>query len=364
MAANPEHPSRTGKHHADPSRTGSRRRRAHRRRQRPTVTTAHTSLDSVASAFWLLTHGPDPLSVDGAEVGHGLPRRRIPLPQLRAMLLHPSTSRECRDAAWRLIVLNARAGTPAWVVGAAGVALPALSKIARDLTDGYRGDPADVHSAALAGFVTALHRIDVDRPGVITRLRWAAYRAAIVARYTRDGIQPAPSSPPESSPPPYPWGHPDLVLLDAVAKGVLSPLQAELIGRSRLEDLSLKDAAAELGVGYEAACKARQRGEARLVAAINSGHVEKRLSAPPVKSGLSSAGGRHLKPGGVRGSSTESDGTSDSDRALPEGGAFCSPARHPTAPAGPSASSGRPRRRSGRPRGRRGHSDGSGGATS
>jgi hypothetical protein len=70
------------------------------------------------------------------------------------------------------------------------------------------------------------------------------------------------------------------VRLDAVAKGVLSPLQAELIGRSRLEDLTLKDAAAELGVGYEAACKARRRGEARLVAAIASGEVQRRLSAP------------------------------------------------------------------------------------
>lgn len=225
------------------------------------------------------------------------------------------------------------------MVGAAGVALPALRKMATDLAEGYRGDVADLASAVLTGFLEALQRIDVDRPGVITRLRWAAYRAGIKARYTRDGIPSMPLPPLESQPPPPPWGHPDLILLDAVAKGVLSPLQAELIGRSRLEDLTLKQAAAELGVGYEAACKARQRGEARLTAAIASGDVEHRLSAPGVKSGLPKAREQNPEPG-VRGRSTTSDGTSEPDGSAQEPdeeGVFCSPARHPDS-AQPSAS--------------------------
>jgi hypothetical protein len=53
----------------------------------------------------------------------------------------------------------------AWVVGAAGVALPALRKMTADLAEGYRGDVADLASAVLTGFLEALQRIDVDRPG-------------------------------------------------------------------------------------------------------------------------------------------------------------------------------------------------------
>ena len=331
------------------SRTGTpQTRNVHRgRRRRQARRGAPTSLETVTAAFRALTTGPDPLSVDGTLVGHGLARRPIPLDELRAILCHPSTRRACRDAAWRHLVANARNQGPAWMVGAAGVALPALRRMATDLAEGYRGDVADVHSAVLTGFIEGLRRIDVDRPGVITRLRWMAYRAGIKARYTREGIATMPLPPLESQPPPAPWGHPDLILFDAVAKGVLSPLQAELIGRSRLEDLTLKQAAAELGVGYEAACKARQRGEARLTAAIASGDVEHRLSAPVLKSGLPTAGEQNPEPG-VRGRSTTSDGTSEPDGSTTdpdEEGVFCGPARRPphptTSPADPPGTRGR-----------------------
>ncbi|TDD65501.1 sigma-70 family RNA polymerase sigma factor [Actinomadura darangshiensis] len=302
----------------------------------------------------MLTTGPAPLSLDGSVVGYGLPRRAIPLNEVRAILLHPATGRPARDAAWRHVVEEAHTGTPAWVIGAVGLALPALWRMAGDLAEGYRGDVADLHAAILAGFVAALHRVDTGRPGIVTRLRWAAYRAGLLARYTRQGIPPMPLPTLESAPPPQPWGHPDLLLADAVAKGVLSPLAAELIGRSRLEDLTLKQAAAELGVGVQAAYKARQRGERRLVAAIAAGDVEHRLSNPVPKSGLvparetsarapappepesGPAGGPGREPAGVRGRSTESDGTSDSHHPRTEGGAFCDPARQPpTAPASP-----------------------------
>jgi hypothetical protein len=309
---------------------GSRRRR--RRRTRPQ---APTSLQTVEATFYLLTTGPTPLSLDGAVIGHGLPARAIPLQELRAILLHPASSRACRDAAWRHLIESARTRGSAWTIGAAGVALPALRKMATELTEDYRGDRADVDSAVLTGFIEGLRRIDPDRPGVITRLRWCAYRAGIAARYTRDGLIPMPMPPAESGPPPAPWGHPDLILLDAVAKGVLSPLQAELIGRSRLEDLSLKNAAAELGVGYEAACKARQRGEARLVAAMRNGDVEHRLSAPAAGPGLSKAGRTTSGPGRVRGRSTTSDGTPEVDGSAKdpdEKGVFCGPAHSPAPP--------------------------------
>ncbi len=64
--------------------------------------------DRVETSFRLLTTGPRPLALDGRQVGHGLPARPIPLDELRARLLHPSTSFAARDAA--MAVLLARAG--------------------------------------------------------------------------------------------------------------------------------------------------------------------------------------------------------------------------------------------------------------
>lgn len=299
---------------------------------------AATSLDTAAKAFELLVQGPAPLSLDGRAVGGGLPRRALRLDELRALLLRPTTGRTTRDAAWRHLLNEVRGGSAAWMIGAVGVALPALRAIAADLADGPGADVADVHAAVLTGFMTGLHRIDADRPGVITRLRWHAYRAGLLARYTRDGILPMPPQAPESAPPPYPWGHPDLILADAVIAGVLSPLAAELIGRSRLEDLPLKQAAAELGVSYEAARKARQRGERRLIAAITAGDVQNRVSPPARKTGLTptrtpnptTQPGKPTppQPAGVRGQSTRSGGTPDTHHSSrQEGGAFRGPAR-------------------------------------
>ena len=51
-------------------------------------------LDGFEYRFRLRGQGPQPLSVDGRRLGHGLPRRRIPLTELAAILMHPSCSPE------------------------------------------------------------------------------------------------------------------------------------------------------------------------------------------------------------------------------------------------------------------------------
>lgn len=59
-------------------------------------------------AFLSSAPGRRPLAVNGAATGLGLPPRRIPLPELRAVLLHPSTSHPARNAVLALIVRRAR----------------------------------------------------------------------------------------------------------------------------------------------------------------------------------------------------------------------------------------------------------------
>ncbi len=146
------------------------------------------------------------------------------------------------------------------------MSLPALTSIAATLSAKFAGDPSDIHAAVLAGFVAELGVIDLRRPRVMLRLRWAAYRAGHAA--VREALDaPVPSGHGLRSTMPQPaWGHPDFVLARAVAEQAITATEAELIGSTRLEGVPLATAAAQRNLSYQAAKKARQRAEHRLVA--------------------------------------------------------------------------------------------------
>jgi predicted DNA-binding protein (UPF0251 family) len=239
----------------------------------PTVPGAEMPLLVAEQVFVSLTSEPNPLAVDGRLLEHGLPARPIALDELRAMLLHPATGLPARDTAWRLLVGRARIPSPQgdkWVVGAVGVALPALRSSAARL---YRSTGhADVQAELLAGFVTALREIDLGPERVCARLCNAAFVAARASVRAEDAeragrvdtvIGPAR--------PPVPWGHPDLVLARAVSVGVITAHDAEVIGVTRLEGVTLAEYAARTGASYEAVKRCRARAEKRLVAAIRDG---------------------------------------------------------------------------------------------
>ena len=222
-------------------------------------------LDAARSAFeWLVT-GPHPVSVDG-RLFPGLPARRVPLNEVRDRLLRRRCPQTLRDAVWTHLVLLARTEGGTWTVGCVGVALPALTSVAATLSARFADDPRDIHAAVLTGFIAALGEIDLRKPRIMLRLRWAAYRAGHTA--VREALDtPAPAGHGfRSTPPPPPWGHPDFVLARAVAENAITPPEAELIGSTRLEGVALADAASARGLTYQAVKKARQRAEHRLVA--------------------------------------------------------------------------------------------------
>lgn len=128
------------------------------------------------------------------------------------------------------------------------------------------GGAFDVHAEVLSGFLAALTDIDLQRPRVLVRLRWAAYRAGSAA--LAEALDaPAPIAPDSfrSAPPKPPWGHPDLILARAVHQEVLTQTEADLIGSTRLDETPLTDWAAAHKMSAEAAYKARKRAEHRLV---------------------------------------------------------------------------------------------------
>lgn len=222
------------------------------------------ALDNARTAFdWLVT-GPAPLCIDG-RFFPGLPDRRIPLDELRELLLDPHLPMSAVDLVWMHLVSRSRDEGGAWTVACVGVALPALFAIAAELCARYADDYRDIHAAVLTGFLSELATVNLARPWVLWRLRCAALRAGhVVIREALD--RPLPSDEDfHSSEPTPPWGHPDFVLARAVAEGAITGDEAELIGATRLEDYTLEAAAADTGISVTALQRARAHAEARLL---------------------------------------------------------------------------------------------------
>ncbi|MFB9238339.1 hypothetical protein ACFFWC_22755 [Plantactinospora siamensis] len=230
-----------------------------------------TLLNDIEYRFRLLGQGPSPLSVDGRSLGHGLPRRVIALPELSAILMHPSCGYVARDAVWRLLVQRARTGDPAWRVGAVGVALPGLRFKAYLLAKLFTGD---VQAAIVEHFLRALGTVDPARPGMVGNLLSAAFSKA---RAELRDLEPASSGTPNHAPgavlPPAPYGHPDLILARAVTTGVITVQEAELIGATYLEEVSLTAYAERTGKPRWNLYKRRTAAVARLKAAIEAGDL-------------------------------------------------------------------------------------------
>ena len=230
------------------------------------------ALDIARDAFTLLVTGPKPLAVDGRDFA-GLPDRVIPLNELRDLLLDGCTW-STRDQVWVHLVEQARRAGSAWTVGCVGMALPALLAVANRLCDRLTEDREDVCAAVLVGFLERLSTVDLARPGVVVRLRWAALRAGSAAR--RDALPGMVRRSPgfNSEAPPLPWQHEDLVLLCAVADEILTAAETDLIGDTRLDRVQIDAWARARNLRRDAVYKARARAEQRLHAYLNDQRLD------------------------------------------------------------------------------------------
>jgi hypothetical protein len=217
-------------------------------------------------SFQLLVCEPAPLALDGGAVGGGLPARPIPLDQLRSLLLHPSVGFDTRDAALTWLIERAQTDGGAWLVGLAGVLLPGIGRRVYPLCRAFPRLAHDLEAEALAGLLQAVRGWRCGEDRVATRLVWAAARAAhrLAGRERAVGEREV-SVGLDLEPPARLVTHGELILGQAVAAGVLSQLDAELIAATRVEEVPLRQLAGRWGVGYEALRKRRQRAEAALV---------------------------------------------------------------------------------------------------
>lgn len=249
------------------------------------VSGAGNVLDEARREFQRLASAAAPLTLDGDRI-EGLPHRVLPVAEVRDLLLARSCPQAARDTVWRELVARSRREGGQWTLAAVGIALPALTSVVAALTRRFAGDPSDIASATLTGFLTALAEIDQTRPRVMLRLRWAAYRAGHAAlvealhapRPCREQFDGAVSAPPA--------GHPDLVLARAVADGVINRREADLIGATRLENESVAHWADRQGMTVWAVYKLRSRAEARLATYLDDERTSTRGSNRSATAGV------------------------------------------------------------------------------
>jgi hypothetical protein len=149
------------------------------------------------------------------------------------------------------------------------VALPGLRYKAYLLSRHSRGD---AQAALVAEFVKALSTVNVERPSVISGLLSAAFSAARTALRTQEPAQAGKVALALGPvPPPSPAGHPDFVLARAVRLGVLSRREADIIGATRLEHLTVAQYALREGMSRWQVYRLRRPAEQRLVEAIAAG---------------------------------------------------------------------------------------------
>ncbi|MFI2663445.1 hypothetical protein [Micromonospora carbonacea] len=237
-----------------------------------------SALDAATTAFAALTVEPDPplvLDCAALRADTGLPRRVMALPALRDWLLRHPRAYTARDVVWRELIRRARLDGPHWVVGAVGMALPALRQYAARLCEGYDGDSADVDAEILTGFLTALRdRVDLAKDAPYASLCRAAWRAGHELRLRQRAYWPVEdienvAAGPRT--PKAPYGHPDLLVRRAVTLGVLDPEDEQAYIDVRLGRRAIEPIAAAIGISVDALRMRLSRIDGRIADALADG---------------------------------------------------------------------------------------------
>jgi hypothetical protein len=231
----------------------------------PRRTPTQSSLADIEAAFRQASRGPDAISVDGSQLAHDLPARRIPLDELRGLLLHGDVSFETKDRVLAGVAARAQAGDDVWVVAFAGLLMPGLKRVARRLRRCGGVDAQEVGSEVVIGLLEALAHLDPCRDRIAASVCWEVYRRAYRATLQRKNDLPLSENLGGST---LAGLHPEEVIARAVRAGVVTPDDAELVAATRIEQRTVSDVARSLGVPRYRLAKRRLRAEARIAELI------------------------------------------------------------------------------------------------
>ncbi|WP_428962222.1 hypothetical protein [Micromonospora fluostatini] len=259
----------------------------------PAWPTSH--LSAADAAYGALTCGPRPLTLDCDgltwDIGNGadvrLPSGVVALPVLRDWLLAHPGDHAARDVVWRELVLRARLRGKEWTIAAVGMAMPALVRIAGRLSAGYQGDPADIDSEVVTGFLEALRdRVDLTRPALYASLTMAAFRAGRRLRLADDQTVPVEDIDhvvAASRTPKVPYGHPDLLVSRAGTVGIIDDADVQPWIEVRLGRRAPEPIAARLGITVDALRMRLGRADERLARAVTDGSLTEACSTEVVE---------------------------------------------------------------------------------
>ncbi|MGC4851852.1 hypothetical protein ACLQ24_00285 [Micromonospora sp. DT4] len=248
-----------------------------------------SALSAAQTAFATLTRDPQPpLALDCAafaDPAWGLPDGTVTLAELRSWMLGNPRQFDARDAIWREVLRRARQTGPqaaAWVIGAVGLAMPALLSHARTLGAGFRGDLDDLDSEIVSGFLAALRGdLDLSRTAPYAKLTMAAWRAGRALRADEGVYVPVPQMPETagSQAPRELVQHPDLMVMRAAALDLIADEDAAAFIEVRLGNQRSETIAERLGISATALHHRLERASEILAAALRDGL----LSGPVVR---------------------------------------------------------------------------------
>lgn len=206
-------------------------------------------LDLIERRFLEMTAGPQPLTLDCAALGCGLPAEELPLDAVRVLVLKRGTSWVTKDAVWRELVQRAQSEPEPWSTVAAAMMMPGLKHIGAKLGSRFRGDRGDLDSEVLEGFLAALDIADPKAPKLYGQLYWAAFRRGHEFCNSENRRTMSRSELTETVVASEPVsGHVDLVLANAMLSGVVTPQQADLISDVLLDQGNRSTAAQQRGL--------------------------------------------------------------------------------------------------------------------
>jgi nucleotide-binding universal stress UspA family protein len=184
-----------------------------------------------------------------------------PFTEIREGMLDRAVDLREKDAVWRELLVNARRERADWQLAALWMMVPGLRGIVRRCAGGPGADSRDLESEAVTGFLEAVRDIDLERDAIGPRLWWAAKRKVQRAAAQLGRELPVEDIEVKAV---NGGGIPGDPLREAVHDGVISDVDARLIGSTRLEGERLGSVAERLGLRYHACQRRRARAEGRL----------------------------------------------------------------------------------------------------
>lgn len=220
-------------------------------------------LVAVEAQFERIAADPVPLSAAAAAA---LPQAPVTWGRLRELLADTSVPYEVMDVdlVWVWLIERARRNGEQAVLACAGLALPMMAATAARLARRVGDDRADAEAALLAGFLDGVARLNLAQLHPWLALRWHTFKAG--RAWEKPEATGPTCVPPEDldTRPAGPQGHPELLLAQAVAEGVIDQDGAELISETRLAGRKLVAVAADRTELYKTLAKRRRKAERRL----------------------------------------------------------------------------------------------------